>query len=116
MYMVVSQNLVRNAGGITEKAAFLRFGEQRFSLHWELKRSLARAVADCGTQDELSGMRLDFGIDTLIGAGNQGVAFFQLSIDSPVASRPIAVLAKEADAPRYENLHYDSSSLSPQDT
>ena len=43
-------------------------------------------------------MRLDFGINPLIRAADQRVAFFDVGVDAAVAARPIGVLTKQADA------------------
>ena len=42
-------------------------------------------------------MRLDFRVDTLIGAADQGIAFLDICVDPPVAASPIRMLAKQAD-------------------
>jgi hypothetical protein len=50
-------------------------------------------------------MRLDFGVDALIGAGNERIALLDFRIETPVASRPIRMLAEKADPSRNEDLH-----------
>jgi hypothetical protein len=50
-------------------------------------------------------MRGNLGVDTLIGAGDQAVAFFDFGVDAAVASRPIGVFAEQADSPGDKEFH-----------
>jgi hypothetical protein len=60
------------------------------------------AIAEGGPDDQLVGMGLDLGVEPLIGAGDDGIALFQLAVDAAVATRPIGMFAKKTDAARHE--------------
>jgi hypothetical protein len=45
-------------------------------------------------------VRLDFGINALVGAANDSVTLFDLCIDTPVTTCPIRVLSQKANTAR----------------
>ncbi len=50
---------------------------------------------------------------SLIGACNDGIAFADFCIDSPIATGPVTVFAKKADSSRYEYFHDYSFNMVP---
>ncbi len=49
-------------------------------------------------------MRLDLGVNTLVGPGDQSMAFFDVGVNAAVASGPVGVLAEQTDAARNEDF------------
>ena len=50
-------------------------------------------------------MRRDFGLDALVSAGDEGVAFLDLSVDATIPPGPIGMLADQAYSTRNEYFH-----------
>ena len=50
-------------------------------------------------------MRLDLGVDALVGAADQRIALLDFRIDAPVATGPIGMFAKQAYASGDEEFH-----------
>jgi hypothetical protein len=45
------------------------------------------------------------GVDALVGTADEGIPFFELWIEAPVASGPIGMFPKETNASWYKKLH-----------
>ena len=104
-HVVVGQHLVSDARDIAPEAAGLGGLQQRLRLHGNLGGPDALAVGAGCRQYEGSRVRLHLGVDALVGAGDQGVALFDVGVDAPVAARPVGVLTEQADAAGDEDLH-----------
>jgi hypothetical protein len=50
-------------------------------------------------------VRLDIGVNALVGSADQSVTHFDLSIESPVTAGPIGVFTKQADSSWHEEFH-----------
>lgn len=47
-----------------------------------------------GGQEKGGGMGIDLGIDALIGAADEGVAFFDIGVDAAVTAGPIGMFTE----------------------
>lgn len=52
-------------------------------------------------------MGRDLGVNTLVGACNQSIAFLNLCVDSTIAASPIRMLTYQADSPGNEYFYKD---------
>jgi len=102
---IVQQDLVGDAGRVTEEPPLLGLGQEGLALHGQFERPPPRAVGKRRGEDQLVGMGPHLGVKALVGAGDERVALLEVGVDAPVAAGPVAVLAEEADAPRHEDSH-----------
>jgi hypothetical protein len=50
-------------------------------------------------------MRKYFGVNALIGAADQCIALFDVSVDAAVSASPVGMFPEQADAPWNEDFH-----------
>src|SRR5690606_15373505 len=86
------------------EAALLCLFEERLRLHRNFIRPDEFAAVRTRAEHQSVGVRLNVCVNTLVGSGDQRIAFFNLGIDPAVAACPVGVLAEEADAPWHKEL------------
>src|SRR5690606_11520142 len=87
------------------EAARLGLAQEGGSLHGDFGRAFALAIGPGGRQHQRAGMRFHLGVDALLRTADERVATLNLGVDAAIAAGPIRMLAKQADAPRDNDLH-----------
>ena len=99
---VVRSDTEGNTGRIAKEPARLGFRQKCLRFHRNFLRSAHLTVGHGGVNDERVGISFDSGVESLVGADDDGESLAKFGVGTAIFRRPVRMFAEKAKTTRYE--------------